>query len=257
MTVHAPDVLAAALGHMQDRAATYDKPAGERSMGATVTAFNAVTGHNLTEEQGWLLMGLLKMVRSQQGALRMDNYEDEAAYAALRAEAAHRERFKPAAAVDKEAAMSQHLAQVLSPPQFDETRADIIGQNGNDGEHYQQETPEPPKKPETRQPEAEVSAAKVASDSADKKSRSQALAAIASAATLADPTGRPSWDQAPNWANYLTQNSKGVWVFWQNEPAIIGSGWVKRGGLFQEFNSGELAGNWKESLSTAPGLTRT
>lgn len=241
MTVHAPDVLAAALGHMQDRAATYDKPAGERSMGATVTAFNAVTGHNLTEEQGWLLMGLLKMVRSQQGALRMDNYEDEAAYAALRAEAAHRERFKPAAA----------------PLAFDEARADIIGQNGNDGEHYQQETPEPPKKPETRQSEAKVSAAKVASDSADKKSRSQALAAIASAATLADPTGRPTWDQAPNWANYLTQDKNGVWVFWQNKPGIIGSGWIKHGGLFQVFNSGELAGNWKESLSTAPGLTRT
>lgn len=73
---------------MKDRAATYDKPEGERSMGATVVAFNAITGAELTEEQGWLFMGLLKMVRTQQGAYRADNYEDGAAYFALQGEAA-------------------------------------------------------------------------------------------------------------------------------------------------------------------------
>lgn len=43
--MNAADVLKAALGHMEDRAATYDKPEGERSMPATVAAFNALTGH--------------------------------------------------------------------------------------------------------------------------------------------------------------------------------------------------------------------
>ena len=61
MTTKAPDILNAALGHMQDRAATYDKPEGERSMPATVAAFNALTGHNLTAEQGWLFMTVLKL----------------------------------------------------------------------------------------------------------------------------------------------------------------------------------------------------
>ena len=88
----AQEFLEKAIGHMEDRAATYDKPDGERSMGKTVTAFNAITGHALTEEQGWLLMGLLKMARSQQGGFRADNYEDEAAYAALRGECANRDR---------------------------------------------------------------------------------------------------------------------------------------------------------------------
>ncbi len=242
MTIHAPDVLSAALGHMQDRAATYDKPAGERSMAATVTAFNAITGHTLTEEQGWLLMGVLKMVRSQQGALRLDNYEDEAAYAALRAEAAHRERYKPAVSLEQvlAAAAPAEVAESFSQPA---PEAPVV--------------PETPKLPETRKPEAKVSAAKVASDAEDKRSRSQALAAIADAASHVDPTGRPTWDQAPTWANYLTQDKNGVWVFWQNKPGIIGSGWIRHGGLFQEFNSGEVVGNWKESLSTAPGLTRT
>jgi hypothetical protein len=84
----APEFLQAALGHMQDRATTYDKPDGERSMGRTVEAFNAITSHALTEEQGWLFMGLLKMVRSQSGDFKADNFEDEAAYAALRGECA-------------------------------------------------------------------------------------------------------------------------------------------------------------------------
>lgn len=88
----APDFLNAALTHMNARAVTYDKPNGERSMNKTVTAFNTITSHSLTEEQGWLFMGLLKMVRSQQGNFKADNYEDEAAYAALRGECAAIER---------------------------------------------------------------------------------------------------------------------------------------------------------------------
>lgn len=93
----APDILTAALGHMQDRAATYDKPEGERSMPATVAAFNALTGHNLTAEQGWLFMTVLKLCRAQQGGHRPDNYEDGAAYFALMGEQAAADRATPAA----------------------------------------------------------------------------------------------------------------------------------------------------------------
>ena len=88
----AGDILNAAAQHMQDRASTYDKPAGERSMVATVDAFRATTGINLTEEQGWHFMALLKLVRSQQGDLRLDSYEDGAAYFALAGEAAAKHR---------------------------------------------------------------------------------------------------------------------------------------------------------------------
>lgn len=120
----APDILKAAAGHMQDRAATYDKPEGERSMSATVGAFKCITGHALTEEQGWLFMEVLKAVRSQQGGYRADSYEDGAAYAALAGEAAYRERGAP----------------------FPDTRMDLadermnaIARNGNDGAHYPRE----------------------------------------------------------------------------------------------------------------------
>lgn len=90
--VTAVSMLQSALGHMEDRAKTYDAPGGERSMGKTVSAFNTITGLQLSEEQGWLFMEILKQVRSQQGKYRSDSYEDSVAYAALRGECAARER---------------------------------------------------------------------------------------------------------------------------------------------------------------------
>ena len=91
-TVSASDFLGAALNHLGDRASTYDNPTGERSMGRTVEAFNAITGHKLTEEHGWLFMCLLKQVRSQQGKYKSDSYEDGAAYFALMGECAAKVR---------------------------------------------------------------------------------------------------------------------------------------------------------------------
>lgn len=90
----AANILKTAIGHMEERAVTYDNPSGERSMGKTVTMFNALTEHGLTEEQGWLFMACLKMVRSQQGEYRADSYEDGAAYFALAGENAAQEREK-------------------------------------------------------------------------------------------------------------------------------------------------------------------
>lgn len=90
--VNAADVVKQAAQHMEDRAATYDKPEGERSMAKTVAMFNVLTGNYLTEEEGWYFMALLKMVRSQQGDFKLDNYEDGAAYFALAAETASQHR---------------------------------------------------------------------------------------------------------------------------------------------------------------------
>ena len=84
----AAELLGRAARHMHDRAATYDKPEGERSMGRTVQAFNAITGHNVTESEGWLLMALLKSVRGfTRETYHADSFEDLIAYTALCAEA--------------------------------------------------------------------------------------------------------------------------------------------------------------------------
>jgi len=88
----AGSILNTAAQHMQERAATYDQQGGERSIHKTVTMFNILTGAGLTDEQGWLFMTCLKMVRAQQGRYRADSYEDGAAYFALAGESAAQER---------------------------------------------------------------------------------------------------------------------------------------------------------------------
>ena len=84
----AAELLGRAAMHMHDRASTYDKPEGERSMGRCVEAFNAVTGRDLSEGEGWLLMALLKQVRLfTRSEYHADSAEDAIAYLALLAEA--------------------------------------------------------------------------------------------------------------------------------------------------------------------------
>ena len=87
-TPAAPELLGRAAAHMHTRSATYDAPDGERSMGKAVAAFNAITGHTLTESEGWLLLQVLKDVRLfTRSDYHADSAEDCIAYAALKAEA--------------------------------------------------------------------------------------------------------------------------------------------------------------------------
>ena len=84
----APDFLKRAADLMAERGKQYDSTDGERSMERTVTAFNAITGHKLTEAEGWLLMQCLKDVRQwQRTEYHPDSAEDCIAYAALKSEA--------------------------------------------------------------------------------------------------------------------------------------------------------------------------
>lgn len=86
----ARDILGCGMKELADRERTYDAPGGERSMAKAVAAFNAIHGLGMTEVQGWQFMELLKIVRSSQGAFKLDNFVDGAAYAALAGEAASR-----------------------------------------------------------------------------------------------------------------------------------------------------------------------
>lgn len=88
LPMNAREFLDQAASIMQSRSEQYDQPQGERSMGRTVDAFNIITGHNLTEAEGWLLMQFLKDVRQWQAPeFHRDSAEDGVAYAALKAEA--------------------------------------------------------------------------------------------------------------------------------------------------------------------------
>lgn len=77
---------------IETRSAERDKPTGERSMYATVSAFNALYAKNIvargymSETEGWEFMSLLKKARSAGGKLTADDYLDDIAYSALAAE---------------------------------------------------------------------------------------------------------------------------------------------------------------------------
>lgn len=85
----ATEFLQAAIDTQAERGKQYDSPEGERSMGRTVQAFNAITGRDLTEAEGWLLLQLLKDVRQWQNPDKYhhDSALDGVAYASLKAEA--------------------------------------------------------------------------------------------------------------------------------------------------------------------------
>lgn len=84
----APQFCRRAAELMEERAAGRDKPSGERSMSRAIATFNAMTGHKLSVEDGWLFMVYLKHARMRQGKFVIDDYEDAVAYEALMAEEA-------------------------------------------------------------------------------------------------------------------------------------------------------------------------
>lgn len=285
---------------MKDRAFTYDKPQGERSMGATVAAFNAVTGHQLTEEQGWLFQVLLKAVRSQQGAFRLDCYEDGAAYFGLMGEAAFSERVvrpmltdclmgKRDCACERCAAKATDPVYAATQDGFDEARADAIGQNGNDGEHYaevkattfgdlakQLEPPRPPEMPPLP-PAAQKcnvfdclqdvipgsmccaghhthhSELKPQTSPAPLPAPDKEPAALPNTDSMVDPTGRPKWDHLPSWVKWIGQDRQGVWTGFAHKPEPRAGRWftTKR---YAEINSGEplIGENWVHTLEERP-----
>ncbi|RLC97980.1 MAG: hypothetical protein DRI46_12110 [Chloroflexi bacterium] len=81
-------ILEQAIEEVGGRAALYDQPDGEESMPKVVKLFNTLYGKDLTVEQGWMIMVLLKAVRSANGDYKRDNYVDLAAYAAFAGKAA-------------------------------------------------------------------------------------------------------------------------------------------------------------------------
>lgn len=83
----ANEILKEAANTIDNRASERDTDT-ERSMASCVNAFNAMFGTELTEQQGWQFMVLLKMSRAKGGEFKLDDYLDMAAYAALAGESA-------------------------------------------------------------------------------------------------------------------------------------------------------------------------
>jgi hypothetical protein len=91
--VRSVDVLQRAVQLQEQRSKEYGSPDGERSMPAVVQAFNAITGQDLSESEGWAFLQVLKQVRlfSAPG-YHADSAEDNVSYGALLAESKAREK---------------------------------------------------------------------------------------------------------------------------------------------------------------------
>lgn len=80
------------IATLTERGKQYDASGkeAERSMKKIVTAFNAITGKELTAVEGWAFMQVLKQVRffSNTGTPHRDSLIDNGAYALLQAEEA-------------------------------------------------------------------------------------------------------------------------------------------------------------------------
>ena len=85
-SAHAADILQRSADLLKERGKQYDTADGRSSMDRAVTAFNAITGHTLTEADGWLLMQMVKDARqwAKQG-YHADSAEDCISFAALKA----------------------------------------------------------------------------------------------------------------------------------------------------------------------------
>lgn len=85
--MHADDFLAQARATIASRKSDRDQ-GNERSMGRIVSAFNALTGNDLSERDGWVFMVVLKLARAEVGTSNTDHYVDGSAYFALAGESA-------------------------------------------------------------------------------------------------------------------------------------------------------------------------
>ena len=92
---NANEILTNAADLIVERGKERDKDDGERSMERCIKSFNQMTGHRLTETEGWQFMMFLKMARMQGGSFKFDDYEDNVSYSALMAESALKENENP------------------------------------------------------------------------------------------------------------------------------------------------------------------
>lgn len=60
---------------------------------------------------------------------------------------------------------------------------------------------------------------------------------------------KPSWDEAPEWAQWLTMEEDGTWCWNEDEPQEVDHGWYCEGRY--EY-AGTTVPDWKQSKTKRP-----
>ena len=58
----------------------------------------------------------------------------------------------------------------------------------------------------------------------------------------------PSWDDAPEWANWLAMDENGDWYWYEYEPVPNGNSWIHFGRSF----SADPSNGWQKTLQQRP-----
>lgn len=255
--MNAADILNRAAGHMADRAAKYDKPEGERSMGRAVEAFNAITGRDLSESEGWLLLQVLKSVRLfTRPGYHADSAEDGVAYAALVAEAKSVEAVSEAWPEDGNSERRM-VAKVDSGPMWIEWR----GESG-----------EPPVGAggavEVRLRNGDTEIAPAGDFAWRHYGNDYDIVAWREPwpeDTRIDTIGqngndgnhyykKPSWEDAPEWAKWLAQDECGLWFWYEVEKVeCLDNEWIEIGNeRLKKAGEGLKNPDWRLTLEARP-----
>lgn len=67
----------------------------------------------------------------------------------------------------------------------------------------------------------------------------------------AERQGKPSWDDAPKWAQWLAQDLSGAWFFYKTKPDVIPGIWFG-GSVSHKQEIGEVIGDWHNTLEQRP-----
>ena len=59
---------------------------------------------------------------------------------------------------------------------------------------------------------------------------------------------KPSWTDAPVWAQWLAKDQNGRWCWHEAKPTGASTGWLNRGHISLAHDSGEQDENWRETL---------
>lgn len=73
----------------------------------------------------------------------------------------------------------------------------------------------------------------------------------------AELQNKPSWDDAPGWANWLCQRDDGMWFWCVEEPRASEDGWETRHEARAAYPSGDqipecVLGDWRDTLERRP-----
>lgn len=71
-------------------------------------------------------------------------------------------------------------------------------------------------------------------------------------ARRAELQDKPNWGDAPEWAEWLTQDKDGVWLWCGDEPITGERGWNHRAALITQGGIGEAIGDWRDTLEKRP-----